>query len=241
MIDRKLLKGAKASLRKEAFTPLTPEAQAAAAGGGMPPPGGAPPMDPAMMGGMPPMDPAMMGGMPPMDPAMMGGAPPMDPAMMGGAPPPVDPATGMPIDPATGMPIDPATGMPMDPAMMGGAPPAEEGGDTVKVSMDDLKALMEEVVGSKNGEKPSRRATNAEILDKLTEIEGSLAALTGAPPPAEVGMMPPGMEEAGGAPMPPGSPEDISAMLQNTGMPVQASAKRSPIANLVKTLKEKQR
>jgi hypothetical protein len=200
MIDRKLLKGAKASLRKEAFTPLTPEAQAAAAGGGMPPPGGAPPMDPAMMGGAPP-----------------------------------------PVDPATGMPIDPATGMPMDPAMMGGAPPAEEGGDTVKVSMDDLKALMEEVVGSKNGEKPSRRATNAEILDKLTEIEGSLAALTGAPPPAEVGMMPPGMEEAGGAPMPPGSPEDISAMLQNTGMPVQASAKRSPIANLVKTLKEKQR
>jgi hypothetical protein len=141
--------------------------------------------------------------------------------------------------------MDPAM-MGMDPAMMGmdpaagGAPPAEEGGDVVKVSMDDLKALLEEVAGSSDGKKPSRRATNAEILDKLTEIEAQLASLVGAPTTEEVGMMPPGMEE-GAPPMPPSSPEDISAMLQNTGMPVQASAKKSPIANLVKTLKEKNR
>ena len=245
MIDRKLLKGARESLKKEAFVPLTPEAQAAAAGG-------APPMDPAMMGGAPPMDPAMMGGappMPPMDPAAMGGAPPMDPAMMGGMPP---------IDPATGMPIDPATGMPMDPAMLGGAPPMppeEEGDDVVKVSMDDLKALMEEVAGAKAGdaEKP-RRATNAEIMDKLTKLETSLSALVGGEPtPADTGMMPPELE---GAPMPPGSPEEISALLQSTGMgmppegaappmppgmPVQAAAKSNTIASLVSSLKEKQR
>ena len=84
MIDRELLRSAKASLTKEAFSPVTPEAQAAAAA---PPPPGMPP------------------GMPPMDPAMMGGAPPMDPAMMGG-------------------------------------PPPEGEEDVVKVSMDDLKALV---------------------------------------------------------------------------------------------------
>ena len=101
MIDPTLLRNAKMSIRKVAFSPLTPEAQQAVSGQGaqMPPPdpvqqaGGAmPPMDPAAM------DPSMMGGgagMPPMDPNAM---PPMDPSMMGGAgapPPPGGPVISL--------------------------------------------------------------------------------------------------------------------------------------------------
>ena len=148
--------------------------------------------------------------------------PPMDPAMMGGAPP-------MPlIDPATGMPIDPATGMPIDPAMMGGAPP-EAGDDVVKVSMDDLKALVEEVVGEKGSDKPSRRATNSQIMDKLTELESILSALVGAPPPSEVGLMPKGIPaEDGNQP----GPEDLVDLMQGgTGgmLTPGSSAKEIPM------------
>lgn len=64
---KELLKIARASVAKRAFTD-------AATAAGMPPGGGGMPMDPAMMGGGGgmPMDPSMMGGMPP-DPSMMGG------------------------------------------------------------------------------------------------------------------------------------------------------------------------
>jgi len=195
MIDRKKLKEARQAIRKLAFTPLTPEAQAAAAA---PPPGA--PMDPAMMGGAPPMDPAMM------DPAMM------DPAMM-------------------------------DPAMTGGPPPPAD--NMVQVNMDDLKALMEEVVGE--GTTKRKRATNNQILDKLEELQGMLEVITGpAVPQAEIGSVPPG--EAGEAP-----PDDIAAMLSSItggggapppiapppppGMPVQASGKNK-LVDLVKSLKE---
>ena len=108
MLDHKILKQARANISKVAFSPMTPEAQAAAAAGG-----GAPPMDPAMMapGGAPPMDPSMM------DPSMMapGGAPPMDPAMMDPAMmPPGDPGMMPPGDPGMMPPEDPAAMTPVD-------------------------------------------------------------------------------------------------------------------------------
>jgi len=240
MLDRMLIQAARANLRKQAFVPLTPEAQAAAAaGGGMPPggmPPGAPPMPvvPAMMGGG--MPPGMPPGLPPMDPAMMGGgmppgAPPMpmDPAMMGGAMPP---------------------GMPMDPAMMGMPPAPAPGGEPVMVSMDDLRSLVEEVVG-KTGEAETKRVTNAQIMDKLEEIETTLSAVFGPLSASEVGAT----EEpaAGTAQMPAGMPPDVLSMLQSTpgpgmagpgmpgpGMPVQASRRRAGrLVGLIAALKDR--
>jgi len=180
-------------LQKEAFAPM---------------PAGPPPTDPAMMGGAPPMDPAMMGGAPPMDPAMMGGMPPMDPAMMGGAPP-MDPAAmgGMP-------PMDPAAmgGMPpMDPAMMGGMPPAP-GGETVTVTMEDLKAILAEASGNDN--QPDATGKTAKVsnkdlgskIDELTDLVYMMANNLGvAPPVEETGGMAPMEGEA--------NPEDIAAAL----------------------------
>jgi hypothetical protein len=187
MLDPRLLRQARATLSKEAFAPLTPEASGAAqqpAGmPGMPP--GMPPMDPAMAGGVPP-------GAPPMDPAMMGGAPPMDPAMMGGAPPP-----------------------PMDPAMMGGAPPMDPaaGGamPPLTVSGEELMTLFQEIAKqSPGGDSSSGRVTNREIkeqLDSLSEQIGMLAGALGVQlPVAQVG--------AGVAPgLPAGDPAQLAGMM----------------------------
>ncbi len=173
MIDHNLLKNAKKALRKEAFNPMTEEAQMAAAQQGAAPPpagGGAPPMDPAMMaagGGAPPMDPAMMGGgAPPMDPAMMG----MDPAMMGG-------------DPAA-MGMDPAA-MGMDPAMMGGDPAMMEdpaaGGTPITLTLEDLQQVVKEMTGEGGeAEGESKRATNKQIMEELSLVKEQLSAIAAA-------------------------------------------------------------
>lgn len=181
MIDLNLLKKqaaeARNGLRKNAFNPVTPEAQAAAMGGG------APPMDPmAAMGGMPPGgDPmAAMGGMPPGgDPmAAMGGGMPMDPAAMGG---------GLPPDP-----------MAMDPMAMGGMPPepgmAEmeaEAGTPVQLNLEDLQQILQEVAGGKEKEE-SGRATNKDIMTKMQAVDDRLSALAAALgvqlPAGDVGM-----------------------------------------------------
>ena len=208
MLDRNLLRLAKEALEKEAFAPLTPEAMAAAQGPPPPMPpqgGGMPPMDPSMMGGMPPQ-----GGMPPMDPSMMGGGgmPPMDPSMMGGMP-----SQG-------GMP-------PMDPSMMGGMPPPPPGGDMgggqpVMLSMDDLQSILEQASDHKGDH---GKASNAEIMDRLDEIEGMLSDALGLGDTAsEAG-------EAMGAPASPAGPEDIAALMgaaQGQGMPPEAGMPPMP-------------
>lgn len=202
-MDHNLLKAAKAnleqSLKKEAFNPMTPEAQAAAAQqGAAPPPAGAPPMDPSMM-----------------DPSMMGGAPPMDPSMMGGAPP-MDPATGMPLDPSMmggAPPIDPMA-MGMDPAAMGGDPMAA--GTPVTLNLEDLKSVISELQGEgggEGGEKP-KRATNAQIMEQLTNVQSQLDALASALgvqlPAASVGS-----EASTAMPGTESNPEDIAAIAES--------------------------
>jgi hypothetical protein len=208
---------------KEAYVPPAPPVDPMAAGGGMPPMDpammGAPPMDPAMMGGMPPMDP-MAGGapMPPMDPAMMG-APPMDPAMAG-----MDPAMmgGMP-------PMDPAMGM--DPAMMGGMPPLDEdlppledGGEMVMVSLDDLRALFEEVAGGKVEGKEEGEEVSTD--EKIKALEDEIAALKGvAGEPEEDAYFTPEAEQAMENPTPiepPAPAMDPMAM----AMPKMAAAEQ---------------
>jgi hypothetical protein len=210
MIDHKLLKEARENIQKEAFNPMTPEAQAAAAqqGAAPPPPGSAPPMDPAMMdpamAGMP-MDPAMAGM--PMDPAMM------DPAMMGGAPP-MDPAMA-------GMPMDPAM---MDPAMMGA--PVEDpaaAGTPVTLTLEDLRTVMKEIGGGEGPEAEGepKRATNKQIMEELTSVREMLSALA-----AGMGIqLPAGDVGAGadtGVDAETANPEDIAAMAQEVsgGMPM---------------------
>ena len=200
MLDHKLLKQARENISKEAFNPMTPEAQAAAAQQG------AAPMDPAMAGGAPPMDPAMMG----MDPAMMGGAPPMDPAMMGGAPP-MDPAM-MGMDPAMmgGMP-------PLEDALAGGAPPMEDpaaAGTPVTLNLEDLKLVISELQGEGGEGAPeseSKRVTNKDIMAKMQTIEESLQALAAATgvqlPAGDVGVG--GDTSIGGEAA---APEDIAAV-----------------------------
>jgi len=204
MIDHKLLKQARANvLRKEAFNPMTPEAQAAAAqqGAAPPPPG----MDPMAMGGAPPMDPSMMGGAPPMDPSMMGGAPPMDPSMMGG---------GMPMDPMAmggGMPMDPSM---MDPAAMGGAPPEDPAaaGTPVQLTLEDLRQVLKEIDGEESADpdKP-KRATNAQIMDEIASLKEIVTALAAAQ-----GIQLPAGDVGAGASMAPGgdagSPDDIASI-----------------------------
>jgi len=212
MIDPTLLRNAKMSIRKVAFSPLTPEAQQAVSGQGaqMPPPdpvqqaGGAmPPMDPAAM------DPSMMGGgagMPPMDPSMMGGGagmPPMDPSMMGGG-------AGMP-------PMDPNAMPPMDPSMMGGAgAPPPPGGPVI--SLEDAKALLAEEGGKSEN---SGRVTTKQVMEEVKLLRQTLESLIGALgiqlPAADVG--------AGGEqtmPAPEGNPEDLAAA---AGIPKQAADK----------------
>jgi len=194
MLDHNVLKAARTNLYKEAFNPMTPEAQAAAAqqGAAPPPAGAAPPMDPAMMG----MDPAMAGAAPPMDPAMMGGAPPMDPAMMG-------------MDPAMmgGAP-------PMDPAMMG-MPPEDPAaaGTPVTLNLEDLKAVLQEIGGA---EEPSKRATNQQIMDELSGLKEIVAALAAAQ-----GIQLPAGEVGAGAGTEPSTeaakPEDIAAVAAEMG------------------------
>jgi hypothetical protein len=211
MIDHKLLKEARENIQKEAFNPMTPEAQAAAAqqGAAPPPPGAAPPMDPAMM------DPAMMGGAPPMDPAMAGM--PMDPAMMGGAPP-MDPAM---MDPAM---MDPAM-MGMDPAMMGGAPPMDPAaaGTPVTLTLEDLRTVMKEIGGGEGPEAEGepKRATNKQIMEELASVREMVSALA-----AGMGIqLPAGDVGAGadtGVDAETANPEDIAAMAQEVsgGMPM---------------------
>lgn len=234
MIDAKLLAAARGNLgrlRKVAFNPMTPEAQAAMqqppppapppgpamdpAMMGMPPMGAPPPMDPAMMGAPPPMDPAMMGAPPPMDPAAMGMPPPgMDPAMMGGMPPP-----------------------PMDPAMMGvPPPPPAEGGMPIMMTLDDLKAILKEVKGdsgSGEGDKPKLENTEKkptdEVMGKLNEISAALNSFVtmmgsaGAPmPPDQVGAGAPPPPPEG---MPGSAPADLNAMIPPAMK--QAAANRS--------------
>jgi hypothetical protein len=196
MMDHNLFKQARESLNKEAFNPMTPEAQAAAAqqGAAPPPPGAAPPMDPAMMGGAPPMDPAMMGGAPPMDPAMMG----MDPAM----------AAGMPMDPAMMDPamMDPAM---MDPAMMDPA----AAGTPVTLNLEDLQQVIKEL-GASGGESSedggeSKRATNREIMDAVSTLQEQMAALASA-----MGIQLPAGDVGSGAGTEleaPANPDDIAA------------------------------
>jgi len=104
-------------------------------------------------------DPSMMGGMPPpMDPMMMGGgAPPpmpMDPSMMGGAPLP----------------------MPMDPTMMGGSlPMPEPTGETVTVSLDDLRRLFEEVSSGGDGEKKETKSEDSAPSQDLSAKVDTIA------------------------------------------------------------------
>jgi hypothetical protein len=207
MIDHNLLKEARDNIQKEAFNPMTPEAQAAAAqqGAAPPPPGAAPPMDPAMM------DPAMMGGAPPMDPAMMGGAPPMDPAMM-------DPAM-MGMDPAM-MGMDPAM---MDPAMMGA--PVEDpaaAGTPITLTLEDLRTVLKEIEGGEApGEEEPKRATNKQIMEELSNVREMLTALAAAQgiqlPAGDVGAG--AGTELGGEES---SPEDIAAAAEELsgGMPM---------------------
>jgi len=201
MLDHNVLKAARTNLHKEAFNPMTPEAQAAAAqqGAAPPPAGAAPPMDPAMMGAAPPMDPAMMGAAPPMDPAMMGAAPPMDPAMMGGAPP-MDPAM-MGMDPA-------AMGMPEDPAAAG---------TPVTLNLEDLKAVLQEISGEGGAEEEtSKRATNRQIMDELAGLKEVVSALAAAQ-----GIQLPAGDVGAGAGTEPSTeaanPEDIAAVAAEMG------------------------
>jgi len=220
MIDHKLLKAARDAaategIQKEAFNPMTPEAQAAAAQQG------AAPMDPAMAGGAPPMDPAMMGGAPPMDPAMMGGAPPMDPAMMGmdpamaGGAPPMDPAM-MGMDPAM-MGMDPAM-MGMDP-MAGGAPMEDPAaaGTPVTLTLEDLRQVIKELDGEgpEDADKP-KRATNRQIMDELSSLKEAIAALAAASgvqlPAGDVGT-----EGDTSASPASSSPEEIAAVAAEMG------------------------
>lgn len=179
MMDHKLLKQARENLKKEAFNPMTPEAQAAAAqqGAAPPPPGAAPMPDPAMAGGMPPEMMAPAGGMPP---EMAG----MPPEMM------ADPMAGG---------IDPMTGMPIDPAAAGAAPPMEDpmaAGTPVTLNLEDLQTVLKELGAGGDSapegeEGESKRATNRQIMDELAglrEMVSALAAAAGIQLPAgEVG------------------------------------------------------
>jgi hypothetical protein len=214
MINVELLQRVRQGLNKTAYAPPQPEvpftdpAMAAAQGApqGMP-------MDPAMMQGMP-MDPAMMQGMPPAMPA----APPVDPAMMAAAAPmgamaPVDPMTGLPpMDPAAMAGMMPP-GMPMDPAAMGAEPAAPE---TVQVSLDDLRAIFEEVAGEgkakskpagDKGDLEERLAGLEDMMGLLLEQFGMDAAGQAAGMPTE---MPPAGSEMLMAPQEP--PPDFSLL-----------------------------
>ena len=151
---------------------------AAAMGGGMPP---GMPMDPAMGGGMPPMDPSMGGGMPP-------GMPPMDPAMGGGMPP-MDPAMG------GGMP-------PMDPAMGGSDMPP------IMVTLEDLRTLVEDIVGGAKGEKTPGADKPAEG-DRLAALEGNVAQIMNALGIGATGGFPGGGAPGAPAPEAPASNEDV--------------------------------
>jgi hypothetical protein len=241
MIDKNLLKRARAGLEKLSAVPMGPmpppppidPATGQPAGA---PPGGMPPgMDPSM-GGMPPgMDPSM-GGMPPgMDPSM-GGMPPMDPSM-GGMPPGMDPSM-------------------MDPSMMGapaGTPLTEE----------RLMELLPDILAqAKEADKPASKDEIAQRLDSVEEqLYEILQTLGMAPPPdpSETGVMDPGtpalppeatedpladgvtpeaMEAAAaGAPVDPSMmggmppPQDPSMMGAPAGMPVMASERTRPSAS----------
>jgi len=180
MIDLNLLKKqaaeARNGLKKNAFNPVTQEAQAAAMGGG------APPMDPmAAMGGMPPGgDPmAAMGG----DPmaAMGGGGMPMDPVAMGG-----DPMAAMGGDPMAAMAM--GGGMPPEPGMEEMEAAA---GTPVQLNLEDLQQILQEVSGGKEKEE-SGRATNKDIMAKMQAVDDRLSALAAAMgvqlPAGDVGM-----------------------------------------------------
>ena len=174
----------------------------------------APPSDPAAAGGVPMTDQAMAatadpaaGGMPP------AGAPPMDPAMMAGAMPAAPMPGGMPVP---GMPMDPMMdpmaggGVPpvpspeemaalgLDPSMGGGAPP-EEGAaeaETVKVDMEDLRAILQEAAGG-GGEEGG-----GELAARVDQLEDTIAAIADAA----------GIEVPGeGAPMPEEAPAEAPA------------------------------
>ena len=130
-------------------------------------------------------------------------------------------------------------------AAQGGMPPPPPGGEEglVKVSLDDLKAVMEEVAGKGGGsEAQGGRVTNRQIMDRLEGLEAMLVDLIGSPMPADVGVMPPdaGMmpPDAGMGAPPPAGPADISQMLQQTGMPAQAAAEQNHILDLVRKLRE---
>ena len=200
MLDQKILDNIRAAInsngiQKVAFSPLTPEAQAAAqqgAQGGMPP--GAP-MDPAA-GGMPMMPPGA----------------PMDPNAAAGMAPPMDPNAGAaPMDPA-------AQGMPMDPSMMGGqpaadpnamppaAPGAQPAATPVVVTLEDLQAMFMQ----KDSDSAASTAEIKKAIDGLGEQLQALTQMLGVSmPPSQVGA---GAEP--GIPMP-AEPPALDEMAQS--------------------------
>ena len=204
-------------LKKEAFTPLTPEAQMAGAPGAMPP-GAMPP------GGAPPMDPAMMGGMPPMDPAMMGGAPPMDPAMMGGAPPPGLPP-GMPTPVVTTM--EDLTAMFREIAAEdvgageAGAPEAE--GEPKRVTNKILMGKLEEVAQQLS-------ALGNALGIQLPVAETGADAGTGMPAPTG----PEDLAAAAAPPIPPALPGLEAAVPKVAETPKKSNALLNMISRLKK-------
>ena len=223
MIDPKILAQVRAAINgpmisKHAFTPLTPEAQAAAqaqmqqGGAGGPPPPGAgmpPPQDPSQMGGAPPQGgvPAQGGPPPP------GAAPVMDPALVGGAPPAMDPSQmgGM----SGGPPPDPTQGMPPDPTQGGGGQPPPT---PVQVTLEDLQAMF----GQKDD---AASKVNQDMQDSISalgeQIQGLAQALGVSLPSAQTG--------AGAAPgVPtPAEPAALDAMTQGMqgAPPPQGGAK----------------
>jgi len=228
MINKELLKMAKANLVKESFVPMGPQGSMPPPGAGGPPPGGMPPgMDPSMGGGgmppgMPPMDPAMMGGMPPMDPAMMGGMPPMDPAMMGGAPPP-----GGAPNPAGGLTVDDVKKAVSEAlAAQGGG---EGGGNEVKQKPQEVIVELKDKIGRIEqtllGIQGALNMLSGGAAGDIASATADAAAAGGGVPPGMEGAMPPGAEGA----MPPGAegvvPMDGSAPPPPApgGMTVQAS------------------
>ena len=225
-IDVGLLNKVRKGLGKEAYAPPTPDPAmggmpmtdpAMAAAGGMPP-GGGMPMDPAMMAAA-----AGGAGMPPVDPMAMTPAMPMEGMAPVPGMPPVDPNTGLP-------PMDPAAGG-MDPSMMaGGMPPMtpEGGGEVVQVSMDDLRAILQEATGGGEDAAPEAKGGVEERLGELEEMMMVLMQGLGMgeemPAPEEIpagaeGMIPPAVEQA-----PAGMPAEVPVQ----GLPQDFSLLEAP-------------
>ena len=206
-----------------------------------PMPGGQPPMDPAQQGGAP-MDPAMAGG----DPAMAGGDPTamgMDPAMMGG-------------DPAA-MGMDPAAMIGGMPPGMGMAPPAATVGQlsitdfqTIMVDMLNqvLQPLLEGGAGAAEPapevapQQDTRTVSNTELSEKVDAILAMLGGGAAGGMPPEAGGMPAGPDFAtpgeegmgfGGVAAPAPGAESVIPVPQAPGMEVQASVKKSSLADLI--------